>query len=150
KTPQDSCIDCHMPNYGAADIPHTAVTDHRILRDHKHPPAADDNAAPGDGFPIVSFYRGRPGMDNAEDDRSRAVAILKLTLLGDPAASRVARYVLPALEAALRRDPDDLAARDAQAYALNVQERPAEALPAFQAALAKAPERESTLLGTAL
>jgi predicted CXXCH cytochrome family protein len=29
---EDSCIACHMPRHGASDIPHTAVTDHRILR----------------------------------------------------------------------------------------------------------------------
>ncbi len=36
KSSPDSCIDCHMPRYPAADIAHTASTDHRILR---HPDA---------------------------------------------------------------------------------------------------------------
>ncbi|MFM7162232.1 MAG: tetratricopeptide repeat protein [Planctomycetaceae bacterium] len=30
-----SCIDCHMPRLGAADVPHTSQTDHRVL---KRPP----------------------------------------------------------------------------------------------------------------
>ncbi len=30
--PSDSCIDCHMPSLSAVDVPHTAQTDHRVLR----------------------------------------------------------------------------------------------------------------------
>lgn len=31
-SPKDSCIQCHMPAAGARDVPHTAQTDHRVLR----------------------------------------------------------------------------------------------------------------------
>lgn len=31
-TSRDSCIHCHMPPAGANDVPHTAQTDHRVLR----------------------------------------------------------------------------------------------------------------------
>ena len=31
-SPEDSCIQCHMPAAGARDVPHTAQTDHRVLR----------------------------------------------------------------------------------------------------------------------
>ncbi len=33
QSPLDSCIDCHMPRGLSADVPHTAQTDHRLLRD---------------------------------------------------------------------------------------------------------------------
>ncbi|HBN79461.1 MAG TPA: hypothetical protein DD473_27300 [Planctomycetaceae bacterium] len=29
---ENSCIDCHMPAFKAKDVPHTAATDHRILK----------------------------------------------------------------------------------------------------------------------
>ncbi len=32
QVPSDSCIDCHMPPLSAIDVPHTAQTDHRIIR----------------------------------------------------------------------------------------------------------------------
>ncbi|MEO1983607.1 MAG: hypothetical protein ABGZ24_24110, partial [Fuerstiella sp.] len=31
-SPQDSCIQCHMPASAASDVPHTAQTDHRVRR----------------------------------------------------------------------------------------------------------------------
>lgn len=31
-SPDDSCIDCHMPRIKANDVPHTSQTDHRIVR----------------------------------------------------------------------------------------------------------------------
>jgi hypothetical protein len=147
---QDSCIQCHMPRYSASDIPHTAVTDHRIIRPGKPAAQPKEPPAPGDVYPVVSFYRGRKGVDPGEDERCRAISLIKMTLQGDPPAGRAARYVVPALEAALKRDPGDLAAGDALGYALGMQERPPEALAAFQAVLAKAPDRESPLVGAAL
>jgi hypothetical protein len=146
---EDSCIACHMPPYGASDIPHTAVTDHRIRRGGKSSPAKTQ-APPGDGMPIVSFYRGRPRVDPADDDRSRAVALTRLTLLGDTAARGVVRYLVPTLEAARRRDPDDWAAGEALGYALAAQDRSTDALEVLQAVLAKAPQQESALTTAAL
>jgi hypothetical protein len=146
---EDSCIACHMPAYGAADIPHTAVTDHRLRRSGK-PSAPAAERPPTDGMPIVSFYRGRPGVDPADDDRSRAVALTRLTLLGDTAARGVVRYLVPTLEAARRRDPDDLAAGEALGYALAAQDRSADALEVLQAVLAKSPQQESALTTAAL
>jgi tetratricopeptide (TPR) repeat protein len=150
RTADDSCIDCHMPRYGASDIPHTAATDHRILRGGKPSPHGNAMPSAGDDFPMVSFYRGRQGVDDEEDERSRAVAVVTLTLTGDPAAARAIGRTLPALEAACRRAPDDLAAGEAKGYALVLQGRPTEALAAFEAVLARASERELALMGAAL
>jgi hypothetical protein len=148
RTAEDSCIDCHMPRYGAADIPHTASTDHRILRGGKAPPRGEKRPAAGDGFSVVSFYRERKGVEE-EDERDLAVALVKLTLQGDTASSRIMERILPLLESALRRDPDDLLAGEAKGYALAVQGRSTESLAAFQAVLGKAPDRELALLGAA-
>jgi predicted CXXCH cytochrome family protein len=152
----DSCIDCHMPRYGAADIPHTAATDHRILR--KGTPSAPGPSAAGRGqpsadepqFPLVSFYRGRKGVADEEDDRCRGLAVVRLAIGGDAVAARVARHAATVLESALRRDPDDVIAGEALGYALSVQGRSAEGMAAFQNVLAKAPDQELTLVGAAL
>jgi hypothetical protein len=149
RTPQDSCIDCHMPRYGAADIPHTAVTDHRILRDGESAPRKEVRPPPGDGLPVASFYVGRKGVDEEEEQRRRGVALVNLALMGDVAAARAVGHVLPALEAACRRDPDDFPAGEACGYALSLGNQDTEALAAFQAILARAPDRELALVGAA-
>jgi tetratricopeptide (TPR) repeat protein len=59
------------------------------------------------------------------------------------------RRLQPKLEAALRREPDDLTAAEARAQALALQNHPAEALTVFEAVLAREPEREVSLVGAA-
>jgi Tfp pilus assembly protein PilF len=146
RSPRDSCIECHMPPYGAADIPHTASTDHRILRTGRPSPPRGTLPEARENMPIVSFYRGRPGTDEREDERDLALALVKLAV-----SSRVGpfRQVPPALEAASRRDDRDLAAREAIGHVLALQERRAEALAAYEAVLATAPNRETALDGAA-
>lgn len=153
RSADDSCIACHMPRYDASDNPHTAATDHRILRSGPssvtRSPSQKPDAADGGQLPVASFYRGRKGVDEAEDERGAALALVKLTLAGDPSAARAVRPALATLEAALRRDPDDLIAAEARGYALAEQSHPAEALAAFQAVLSQAPDRELALFGAA-
>ena len=42
-TPEDSCIQCHMPALPAADVQHTSQTDHRILRNPEAAPVSDSS-----------------------------------------------------------------------------------------------------------
>src|SRR5207247_5463001 len=146
---RDSCIDCHMPPYAASDIVHTASTDHRIPRVAKPVSRADARPAPRDGFPVVSFYRERKGAGDEEDERDLAVALVTLALRGQASAARVHPRALPMLEAALQRDPEDRVVGEARGFALALQSRPAEALVAFEAVLARVPEREPALVGAA-
>jgi tetratricopeptide (TPR) repeat protein len=97
----------------------------------------------------VSFYRGRPGVPAAEDDRSRAIAAVRWTLTGHPDSGAAVRAALPVLESACGRDPADLAAAEARAQALGLVGRPADGLAVFEAILARAPARESALVGAA-
>jgi Cytochrome c554 and c-prime len=147
----DSCVACHMPRYASADIPHTAVTDHRIPRRPvgDRPGQAGPPPGGGGGFPLVSFYRGRPGVPDVEDDRARAVAAVRWVMSGNPDPGAAMRSALPALEAACRRDPADGPAAEARANALVLVGRPADGLAAFEAVLAAAPARESALAGAA-
>jgi hypothetical protein len=139
RTGQDSCIDCHMPRYGSSDIPHTATTDHRILR--SAPTSGGREQPAGEGFPIVSFYRGRKGAGGVEDNRDRAVALVQLAVNGDDDAARALPQALPALESAVRRHPDDLPAAEERGRALGLRVQPTEALAAYEAVLARAPDR---------
>jgi tetratricopeptide (TPR) repeat protein len=156
RSPEDSCIDCHMPRYGSSDIPHTASTDHRILRggarhEQSSPPPVPraPRAAPGDSRSLVSFYRGRRGVDEAEAERDRAIALVNRALEGNVSAAAVLGKALAVLETVVERDADDLPAGEARGYALALRRRGAEALAAFQSVLAKAAERERALLGAA-
>jgi hypothetical protein len=149
RTAADSCIDCHMPRYGASDIPHTASTDHRILKNAER----DSEAAPRasiSGLPLVSFYPDRSGAGGGEDERDLGVALVRLARQRDDSAARNIGWALPGLAAAVRRDPDDHVAREAQGDALALVGRWAEARAAFEAVLAKAPDREAALVGAAV
>jgi Flp pilus assembly protein TadD len=149
KSPDDSCIACHMPRYGAADMPHTAATNHRIPRGGKPGSTKEAPPTPADPLLLASYYRGRKGVVEREDDRGRAMALVKLAFGGDPLAARTVPHALLVLEAGLRDHPLDLPAEEALGYALLMQGRSAEALAAFEAILASAPDRELALVGAA-
>src|SRR5439155_21481628 len=88
---------------------------------------------------------GRNSVERPEDERDRAVLLIRLARPGD----RAARSMLPALEAAIQRDPDDVAAAESRGYALMLLNRSAEALAAFETVLTKSPNQELTLVGAA-
>lgn len=145
---KDSCIDCHMRRYSSVDVPHTASTDHRILR--LGTSAADKEARGGAlGLPLASLYRGLKGVDAAEDERARSIALVKLALAGEAFPAPVLRQLLTPLETALLLDPADLPAAEARGFALSLQNRYAEALAVFKEVLAKAPDRERAIVGAA-
>ena len=118
KSKEDSCILCHMPRFASSDIPHTAVTDHRIIRrpdqSVRSTEAKKLTRGPADGLPLVSFYRGRPELPDIEDDRSRTIAAVRAALSGIPEPVRPVQAALPVLEKASQRDPTDLPAAEAR------------------------------------
>jgi tetratricopeptide (TPR) repeat protein len=147
RTKEDSCIDCHMPRYDAPDIAHTASTNHRIPRDGKAAMPTNPQAGFGNGFPVLSFYSDRHGTDEGENDRDLAVVLVKMALHGNLPDPRILSRVLPLLDTATERDPNDYAAGEARGYDLGLQRRWAESLAAFEAVLARAPDREDSLVG---
>ncbi len=84
--------------------------------------------------------------DRAGRDRDLAIALANVSrgVQGEFAA-RFGGMALPLLEAAVRARPDDVAAREALATILALQDRSAEALEAATAALAIEPGRERLL-----
>lgn len=146
---EDSCIDCHMPRYAAADIPHTAATDHRIVR-RRDLAATPEQVIPsgtgergGRDF-LKSFYGGDPAGDR-ELARDLAVALMQLAAEGKGEPPLLARQVLDLLGESLTNYPDDFPAWEARGTALAVLGRTAEALSTFERVLEHAPCREHAL-----
>jgi Flp pilus assembly protein TadD len=139
----DSCIDCHMPRYSASDIPHTAATDHRIVRRRDPSPGDSRDKLLFDS--LQSFYRDRAGAADQELARDRGVALARLAAEGKGEAQRLARQALDLLREALAAWPDDVPVWEARGAAFTVLKQPAEALSAFERALDRAPQREYSL-----
>lgn len=141
----DDCTACHMPRLKSSDIPHIAMTDHRVLRQ----PARDDTDRPNPHYSthsvpirgsrnetLVPFHREL--MSESElDDRQREIGIAE-----SRSGPEGARRALPRLEAALARNPRDPPAWQAKGVALGWLNRPQESLAAFEIALKQDPTRE--------
>lgn len=95
--PQEAadCLACHMPRHESADIRHTQVTDHRILRRPEETPAA---APPESGRELVPFGTAR------SEPRELGLAYAQVALRGDPHAAQEAVRLL---QDALPRYPRD-------------------------------------------
>ncbi len=148
RTKDDSCIDCHMPRYGAGDIAHVALTDHSVPR-RPEQGAAAAKPRPG-GPPLAHFYRER--MDPADRDGARDLGVgLALAVregrVGEGQALGRARVLL---ERAVKDFPDDADAWKALGGVLNKLGRNGEALAAYERVLARAPGDESALGEAAL
>lgn len=93
---QPDCTACHMPRVESADIGHTAVTDHRILRD----PAAVVAGAAGDR--LIPF--GVAGTS----DRDLGLAYAEVALRGNERAAGEARRLLGRVVSQPAPDPQVL------------------------------------------
>jgi hypothetical protein len=149
KSPDDSCVSCHMPRSRLTDIPHTAATDHRLPRRQKQEPTSRGSPARGasDDAPMVLYHAERlDPRDRAARDRDRAIAMAQIGRSAQgPLAARYTRLALPGLQAAVHAWPDDLAAGDALASALAFQGKSADALNVTKAILEREPGRERLL-----
>ncbi len=152
-SPEDSCIDCHMPRYHSWDVAHTAATDHRIIRRSAHPlRRGTDVPSPAqpnlNNVPLVDFYRNRfPGGDE-QTERNLGLGLLKMirmSLLQPRHADRALRL----LESALGRDPTDGAVRQGKVEAYLLLNRPAEALSEAEVLVPEQPENGELLVQAA-
>jgi hypothetical protein len=147
ESPQDSCIDCHMPRYSSSDIPHTASTDHHIPRRKGKGPAGADSV-PRRPIALVPFCR--EGTDESDLlTRDLALAMTRLAEGGKAPAPQLAERVVALLDSAVANDPEDWPAWEARAWWLRVLERDNEALNDYQTVLAGAPRREVALMEAA-
>jgi hypothetical protein len=106
-TKEDSCIDCHMKRNSAADIAHTAVTNHRIERVPTGEANKDQPQLPGQ--PLIRldpFHKDRRGEVDADRDLGMALVLAasRKQAFSNPALPRA----LALLERARKRAPDDV------------------------------------------
>ena len=144
ESPQDSCIQCHMPRYSASDIPHTAATDHRIPRrpgQGGQLPAAEERAIAG--LPLASFYLQE---DGPELRRDLGIALTRLLGAKHPSAMAFSTRVLMLLENAVRRGSEDTEAWLSKARVLYAQGQLDEALATAESILARLPDHEETVV----
>jgi predicted CXXCH cytochrome family protein len=143
---RDSCIDCHMPRFQTSNIAHTAVTDHRILRRPSGEPQSRPLALPRPGeSPIVNFFRDSLSPEDADADRDLGLALVHLARQPGPLRAELVPLARPLLETALRADPEDVEAREADGLAQALSGQEDEALKAWQRVLDRVPDREVSL-----
>jgi Flp pilus assembly protein TadD len=144
----DNCVACHMPRVNSSDIPHVAISDHRIPRHPGGVPRMLEGKplqASADGLPLVLFPQERVDAADAETARDLGVAVTTLATRAPAQARSLCLVTLPYLERAVRQWPDDFPAREGLAYALSIQGRNREALDVCEHTLAQAPDREASL-----
>jgi hypothetical protein len=102
----DDCIACHMPRPAITNVPHTAATDHRILRDARGPKREnprDASGQPGES-PLVD-YHWRLMTEEERQDAARDMGVAHgwaaRGLKGSPLVAKIAAMQgLALLEAA--------------------------------------------------
>jgi tetratricopeptide (TPR) repeat protein len=146
---EDSCIDCHMPRYTTSDIAHTASVDHRIPR-LPGSAKADPERSKRREFQFVPLHPEHYAADDKDLERDLGLALVQIFAQGKVTPNRCRQDVLGLLDAAVDNDPDDLEAAEGRAMALSFLRGSADALEAYEAILAKAPEREVSLARAAL
>ena len=146
---EDSCIVCHMPRSDISNVPHTAQTDHRILRDKDNPPSSVAAKA----WTLADGAQDRlPAWEVA---RARGLAMMTTALQKrDPAmAAKARQYLIPqdqdpedsaAMIAALANDPESLSAIASSYWLEGLY---ANARPFWDKALQSQPFHETALSG---
>ena len=146
---EDSCIDCHMPRFAASDIPHTASTNHQIIRDLKQSgmaPPVREPVTNARRLPIRLFHKKAPEEYTPEEQRDEVLALSRMV----SHAPQFAVNFLPMLEESIQADPTDFELWEVKGRVLAMQNRYSEALAAFKSGLSHAPNRESLLIGAAV
>jgi hypothetical protein len=145
KQPDDSCIVCHMSKDGSSNIPHTAVTDHRILRRPEQSSPKKPLPLQPDKSPIRNFHEGQPGFDAKAAVRDQGVALAAIMRLGPMNAIPLSGLAEPLLQQATRDRPDDAQAWLSLASVLEAQQRNREAIDAYNKCLKLKPNEEKAL-----
>lgn len=146
----DDCISCHMPRPKIKNVPHTAATDHRILRKPTSQPARlrDTTGQPTES-PLIDYHW--PLLtDEERRDAARDIGVAQgwaaRGLKSSPQVAKLAAIqALPLLESAVREHPDDLDAREFLGHALEILGRGEDAVRSFEEITRIEPNRELAL-----
>jgi predicted CXXCH cytochrome family protein len=141
---QDSCVDCHMPRLPTADIVHTAMNDHRILR---APGRAAAQATKS--FPFrapVRLFRADE-LTDAQLNSPRELGLVLVQIARDKGRLRdELPLAVGLIERALVDNPRDIALWEHKGTALVLRrDRLPEALAAFETVLQLCPDHEVAL-----
>ncbi|MFQ5733165.1 MAG: tetratricopeptide repeat protein [Planctomycetaceae bacterium] len=150
---RNSCVHCHMPAFGASDIPHTAQTDHRILRKPvlftvKPGARTPPNRAPGKSAALsladlqIFDLSAHP---ISRSDLGRARGIVLAGIAERNGSIETARIAETLLRPVSRSSPKDVDVLEALADVCVLQNRPTEAVEYWNKALRIDPRRESVL-----
>jgi predicted CXXCH cytochrome family protein len=147
-SPENNCALCHMPKVSSSNVAHNSITDHRIRVPGRKAAEGGKRDLASSG-PLVHFHQDRVGIDDTETARDRGIALTRSVLidLRRPAENAEARRLL---ERAAQMWPDDVDAWCALGLVHQQQGRHAEALAAYQRALAEIPNHELALRGAAI
>jgi tetratricopeptide (TPR) repeat protein len=143
---QDNCLECHMPRQ-ANQVRHTAITDHRILRNPGAPvEPADPHEDPARSRPDLSSSAAEPlravliGTDQRPASQQQRDLAVALVMARGEQPEAVGREWLPRaaawLEDAVRRHPDDVDALLAAGQIQLELDNLSEALAMFRRAVA--------------
>ena len=148
---RNSCIHCHMPAYGTSDIPHTAQTEHRILR--KPPLDQPDSKAAQQSTPrqstVVSladlqiFDLAAHPISMSDLDRSRGIVLARIAERNG--SIKTAQIAETMLRQATRSSPKDIDVLEELAAVCVLQNRTAEAVEYWEQVLKIDPRHEVSL-----
>jgi predicted CXXCH cytochrome family protein len=147
RSPDDSCVLCHMPTSSNSDVVHNATTDHRISRRplvHR----AELLATAAVGPPLVLFHADQLApAERAAMSRELAVGLTieARRIREPPRAAGLTQVAIELLDQALARWPDDLVALRHKGQALVLLGRPKEGLHIYDTLLKAAPNYEKAL-----
>jgi predicted CXXCH cytochrome family protein len=148
---RNSCIHCHMPAYGASDIPHTAQTDHRILR--KPTLFKSDSKGAQQSAPSKSVVFSLADLQIfdlsahpiSKSDLARARGIVLARIAERNGSIKTAQIAETILRPATRSLPKDVDVLEALATVCMLQNRPAEAVEYWKKVLRIDPRHEGIL-----
>jgi hypothetical protein len=146
---RDSCIECHMPRHSATDVPHVAVTDHRIPRRPNAAAKSSRTRAVAGNLPMAPFFEKGFNLDNMYDARDMGFAMVKSIMGGKLEPAQVDR-ALRLLEKGTSWDVDDPEGLEAKANGLVLKNNLLPALAIYQHVLEQLPRREIALSSAAI
>ena len=139
-TAEDSCIVCHMPRL-PSNVPHTANTDHRVLRR----PVSESTTSDARSSSVTVFDRDEGNVTETELLRALGIArSQQADSSGNPATAREALALLVQLPSGYE---NDLQVLDAAANACLVAHDYDYALVCWERVITLQPEHESALRG---
>ncbi len=146
KEAENSCIRCHMPSAPTRGIPHTALTDHRLLRTPQKSPAPNSSVAI-EPSRLVPFTYGEQRLSPELARRAEGLMRANLgALRGMPAeviqAERLLNPKRLPTDQLIEQYHDDFTVLYQLGLAFVTQNRPRDAFLAWQAALKIEPTQE--------